>query len=102
MAVHYIRKMWNELCRREPDAPLSVPLCIDSKSAIDAASSSKETENTRHIRRRVHYFRDSVANGETICYKIPGEKNWTNGLTKPLSAAQLNPEAQVYQVEVHP
>ena len=100
VSIQHIRKIWNELTGHPVDAPLTVPFALDSKSAIDTASSPRETRNTRHIRRRVHFFRDSVQKAEILCFKVPGEKNWTNGLTKPLAAAQLNEEAQVYQITV--
>jgi hypothetical protein len=33
---------------------------------------------------------------------IPGVDNWSNGLTKPETAEQLNAEAEIYQVQVTP
>jgi hypothetical protein len=33
---------------------------------------------------------------------IPGMDNWSNGLTKPETAEQLNAEAKIYQVQVTP
>ena len=102
MAISFVRKLFNELLCRDTDAVLTVPLCLDSKSAIDTASSKRETGRTRHISRRMHYIRHAVATGQITCHKISGEENWSNGLTKPLPAKQLDHEALVYQVDVQP
>ena len=101
-ALMFIRKIWNEMTGRDPDAPLTVPFGLDSQSAIDTANSRKETTHTRHMRRRIHFFRESVARSEIFCFHVPGESNWTNSLTKPLPADMLAKETKVYQVEVPP
>jgi hypothetical protein len=65
-------------------------------------SSAKEMKKTRHIERRYHYFQESIQRGNNKLFHIPGVDNWSNGLTKPETAEQLNAEAEIYQVQVTP
>jgi len=102
MAATFTRKVFNEIIGRDSDDHLTIPLGLDSQSAIDTAKSAKETQRTRHIARRYHYIRHCTINGSTIPFKISGTANWSNSLTKALPADQLNLEARVYQVEVDP
>jgi hypothetical protein len=55
MAATYIRKVLNELHGRDTDYTLSIPIGIDSQSAIDTAQTTRETQRTRHIARRYHF-----------------------------------------------
>jgi hypothetical protein len=100
MATAYKRKIWNELLGKPVDRMLTVAFGVDSKAATDMAKSRKETKKTRHVTRRMHYFRDCVANGSIKLFYIPGEENWANGLTKPEAAQQMYKETQVYHVNV--
>jgi hypothetical protein len=50
MAATFIRKVYNGLHGYEADHILTIPIGIDSQSAIDAAQSNKETQRTRVVR----------------------------------------------------
>jgi hypothetical protein len=102
MAGAYCRKVLNEIFGRQTDSPLTIPMGLDSKSAIDTANSFKDTQSTRHIARRYHYVRFAILNGELTVFKIDGTANPSNSLTKPLPAEQLRSEASIYQVDVQP
>jgi hypothetical protein len=43
MAPTYVKKVFNELHGIAPDYQLTIPIGIDSKSAIDTTNSHKET-----------------------------------------------------------
>ena len=96
------KKVFNEVLGRDIDRNLTIPIGIDSKAAIDIANSSRETKKTRHIARRYHYFRWSVATGAFIPISIPGDRNPANSLTKVLNKDDLKKETRFYQVEVDP
>jgi len=102
MASAHIRKMYNELQGKDPDLPLTIPIGIDSKAATDIAASEKDTQRTRHMQRRYHYWRECNGNGTSKTFRLPGEFNWANSLTKPLNGNMLQIEADIYQVEVSP
>ena len=102
MACAFVRKIVNEILGKPIDAHLTIPLGLDSKAAIDIANSPKETKKTRHIARRYHYFRWNVETGATRLFTVSGIANWSNSLTKVLSAERLEQETRVYQVEVPP
>jgi hypothetical protein len=48
MAATYIRNVFNELHGRDTDYPLSIPIGIDSQSAVDNAQSTRETQHKGH------------------------------------------------------
>ena len=75
---------------------------VDAQSAIDTANSSRETGRTRHIARRYHYVRLERAAGRATLFKIEGEANPSDSLTKVLPADALEAQARVYQVDVDP
>jgi hypothetical protein len=84
------------------DRPLTIPVGTDSKSAMDNASSPKETNRTRHIARRFHHVRHCVGNITVTLFKVQGTNNPASCLTKPLAAQHLQLEAILFQVEVDP
>jgi hypothetical protein len=47
MAAFYTRKVYNELHGIDPEYQLTIPIGIDSQSAIDTAISHKETQRTK-------------------------------------------------------
>jgi hypothetical protein len=102
MGAAFVRKVYNEMNGFDSDRPLTIPLGIDSQSAMDTANSHKETSRTRHIARRYHYVRFAQMNGETVLFKIPGIKNPADSMTKVLFASILDEAAAYYQVEVDP
>jgi hypothetical protein len=88
MAATYVKKVFNELHGIDPDYQLTIPIGIDSKSAIDTANSHKETQRTRHFQRRFLFIRTAVSSGQIILFNV-GTANCSNCLTKPLPANQL-------------
>jgi hypothetical protein len=102
MASYYVRKIYNEFHGLDPDYNITIPIGIDSQSAIDTANSYKETQRTKHIARRYHFVRFAIGTSQITLFKIDGTTNCANSLTKPLSADQLALEASIYEVEVDP
>jgi hypothetical protein len=102
MAMAHHRKVFNEFCGCDADQPLTLALGMDSKAAMDIANSPRETRRTKHIARRFHYIRWCVQTGQVKLFPVPGDRNWSNGLTKPLNATQFAAEDYNYQVLVPP
>ena len=102
MAAAFYRKLFNEFRGDDIDRPLSIPLGVDSQSALDTARSAKETNRTRHIARRYHYVRLEHSAGRVALFKIESEANSSDSLTKNLSADMLEKQAALYQVDVDP
>jgi hypothetical protein len=102
MAANHIRKVYNELSGKDPDTPLTIPIGVDSKAAEDIAASERDTKRTRHMQRRMHYWRECNSNGTSKTFRLPGTFNWANSMTKPLNATMLNIETAIYQVDVPP
>jgi hypothetical protein len=102
MAAMYAKKVYNELHGLNSDYQLTIPIGIDSQSAINTAQSNKETQRTKHIQRRFHFIRLAVAASQIVLFKVDGTNNCANSLTKPLSAEQLSVETKLYEVEVDP
>ena len=57
MALAHFRMLVHELLNEDPDmVPKEAPLIVlDSKSAMRMANNGKDTRNTRHISRRMHF-----------------------------------------------
>ena len=60
MALAHFRMLINELSNKDPyivpeEAPLIV---LDNKYAVCMAKNSKDTKQTRHITRRMHFVRN--------------------------------------------
>lgn len=102
MALSFHRKVFNEFIGRDSDEPLTLALGMDSTAAIDIATSPRETKRTKHIARRFHYLRWCVQTGQIHMFPIPGDKNWSNCLTKPLSAGEFTAEEGNFQILVPP
>jgi hypothetical protein len=102
MAISFHRKVYNEFLGRDADHPLTVAMGMDSKAAIDIALSPRETKRTKHIQRRYHYLRWCVQTSQLYLFPLPGEKNWSNCLTKVLNAIALAMEEGNFQVTVPP
>jgi hypothetical protein len=102
MAISFHRKVFNEFTGRDADSPLTVALGMDSKAAIDIATSPRETKRTKHIARRYHFLRWCVQTSQLVLFPIPGDRNWSNCLTKPLNGKTLRLEEGNFQVVVPP
>jgi hypothetical protein len=95
-------KIYNEFYGFDPDYNITIPIGIDSQSAIDTANSFRETQRTKHIARRFHFVRFAIGCSQSVLFKTDGTENFTNSLTKPLTADQLASETTIYEVEVEP
>ena len=102
MAGYYVRKIYNEFHGFDPDRPITIPIGIDSQSAIDTANSMRDTQRTKHIARRFHFVRFAIGCSQVVLFKIDGTRNCANSLTKPLNANQMALETAIYEVEVEP
>jgi hypothetical protein len=102
MASVYIRKIYNEFNGFDPEYNITIPIGIDSQSAIDTANSFRETQRTKHIARRFHFVRFAIGCSQITLFKVDGLENCANSLTKPLTAEQLASETKIYEVEVEP
>jgi hypothetical protein len=100
MAAFFVKKVHNELHGIDPDHELTIPIGIDSQSAMDTANSHKETQRTRHFQRRYHFLRTAVGSAQIVLFKVDGTANSSNCLTKPLPAQQLAAEAHVFEVDL--
>ncbi|KAG7369264.1 hypothetical protein IV203_032007 [Nitzschia inconspicua] len=89
MGAAFIRKVYNEMLGHDFDRPLTIPLGIDSQSAMDTANSHKETIQTRLIERPYHYVRFAEMNTETKLFRINGTRNPADSMTKALKAEQF-------------
>ena len=68
----------HELLGNDPDmVPVADPIIVlDRKSAVCMSKNSKDTNNTRHIARKVHLAR----NGENVkCTRLTGVKEVFSG-----------------------
>ena len=102
MACYYVRKIYNEFHGLDPDHQLTIPIGIDSQSAIDTANSFRDTQRTKHIARRFHFVRFAIGSSQITLFKIDGTNNCANSLTKPLTTNQLGLETEIYEVEAEP
>jgi hypothetical protein len=102
MASHYAKKLYNEFYGHDPGYHITIPIGIDSQSAIDTANSFRETQRTKHIARRFHFMKFAIGSSQITLFKVDGTENCANSLTKPLTADQLISETAIYEVEVEP
>ena len=60
MALSHFRMLNNEFMNKDPDVvPEQAPIVIlDSNLAVCMVNNCKDTKNTRHIYRRVHFVRN--------------------------------------------
>ena len=64
-------------------------LYSDSQSAIQLVKNLVYHSKTRHIRRRYHFTRRAVENGDMCLEKIEGAKNQADMLTKCVDVGKL-------------
>ena len=60
MALEHFGMLVHELLNEDPDmVPKEAPLIVlESKSAMSMAKNGRDTKNTRHIARRMHFVRN--------------------------------------------
>ncbi|OWY93345.1 Copia type Polyprotein, partial [Phytophthora megakarya] len=68
--------------------PKGIDVCfnlgVDSQSALALATSPTYSRKTRHIELRYHFVRDQVVKGQVVLWKMSGDDNPADMLTKPL------------------
>jgi hypothetical protein len=99
-AAQHIRQLFQELRGLLPDTQLSIPLVMDSSSAIAIASKSRDTRHTRHIQRRVHFVRFEFMRGNHFGVKILGTLNPSDVGTKNVDSTTLETHRLIIQVTV--
>jgi transposase InsO family protein len=99
-AAQHVRQLFQELHGLDPDTSLSIPLVMDSSSAIAIASKSRDTRHTRHIQRRVHFVRFEFLRGNHFGVKILGTLNPSDIGTKHVDSATLETHRLIVQVTV--
>jgi hypothetical protein len=102
-AVQHVRQLFQELHGLAPNTSLSIPLVMDSSSAIAIASKSHDTRHTRHIQRRVHFVRLEFQCGNHFGVKILGTLNtlWGDLKNKAMemeTTKQINDDAKLAQL----
>jgi hypothetical protein len=100
-AAQHIRQLFQELHGLRPDTQLSIPLVMDSSSAVAIASKSCDTRHTRRIQRCMHFVRFEFMRGNHFGVKILGTlKNPSDVGTKNADSATLEKHCLIIQVTV--
>ena len=81
----------------DPDTPLTVPLLIDSSSAIAILQADHENVGSRHIARRFFAVRSAILEGRVHPTKILGTYNVADVGTKNLDALVVDQHRRVLQ-----
>ena len=88
-AALHVKQVYNKMNKLHPDAPLTIPMFVDSSSAIAMMNNDKDTKRTRHIQRRIHFVRQARIQGILKPYKIDGKINPSDVGTKNLPSCEL-------------
>ena len=99
-AAQHVQQLFQELHGLDPDTSLSIPLIMDSSSAIAIASKSRDTRHTRHIQRCVHFVRFEFLRGNHFGVKMLGTFNPSDIGTKHVDSATLETHRLVIQATV--
>ena len=89
-AVKHVIHMYNELRGKHADDPLSVPLYVDSSSAITIMNNDHDNRGTRHIARRFFVVREDTLTGRSIPTKIDSSLNLSDIGTKNSDAVTIS------------
>lgn len=80
----YIWQVWNEIHECNSDTVITIPLDLDSKSALYNTELEKETQQMPRIPCCYHNTTSLIATGQAVLFKIDGLHNAANSLTKAL------------------
>ena len=70
MGLHVVQG-FNKFHNVHADSPISMALFVDSTSAIAMMENKKDSKQTRHIQRRVHFVRQARLDGTMEPFQIP-------------------------------
>ena len=73
MRMRYTKKAICKILFMEPDAPLTVPVCVDSSAAIAMNTASNPSRKTRHVESRYWYTKSSIREGHVALVKVDGK-----------------------------
>ena len=101
MGLHVVQ-VFNKFHNVHADSPISMALFVDSTSAIAMMKNEKDSKQTRHIQRRVHFVRQARLDGTIEPFKIPGTDNPSDIGTKNLGGPAFHVYHQLLHVHVPP
>ncbi|KAE9125903.1 hypothetical protein PF007_g6173 [Phytophthora fragariae] len=90
----------NVLTEVLPKTRIDFTLGVNNQAAITLASNPTYSRKTRHIELRFHYVREQVTRKAVSIWKVDGDVNPADLLTKPLGYPQLTKMKQL--IGMHP
>ena len=102
MALAHFRMLVHELLNEDTDmVPKEAPLIVlDSKYAMCMAKNGKDTKNTRHIERRMHFVRNREKCKMHKIYWCEGGLHLADISTKNVSETDLTPRMKYIMVRL--
>ena len=76
--------------KSHPEYPRSIELHCDNSGAIAQAKEPRSHQKSKHILRRYLLIREIVDRGDVKIYKVPGEGNIADPLTKQLARPKFD------------
>ena len=73
MRSRFIKRAICHILYVSPDAPLTVPMCVDSEAAIAMNMREKPSKKTRHVESRYWYTRQCVEQAHIALIKVDGK-----------------------------
>ena len=101
MGLH-VTQVYNKFHNAHADSPITMAIFVDSSSAIAMMKNEKDSKQTRHIQRRVHFVRQARIDGTIQPWKIPGTENPSDVGTKNLTGPSFNTLHNLLHVKVPP
>ena len=101
MGLHVVQ-VFNKFHNTHADSPVTMALFVDSSSAIAMMKNEKDSKQTRHIQRRVHFVRAARVDGTIQPLKIPGTENPSDIGTKNLGGPPFHTFHNLLHVKVPP
>ena len=104
MALAHFRMLKNELEGKDQhEAPEDPPLVIlDRKSEVDMAKNGKDTKQTRHIARRMHFVWQGEAMGLHTLRWVEAKLQLVDIGTKNIRPDEIRPQLEYLMVVVDP
>ena len=94
MRMRYIKKAICHIILGSPEAPLTVPILVDSTAAMAMNQSDNPTRRTRHVESRHWYGRTSTLQGHCAWVKVDGA---TQQPADPGTKIQSHKETRYYR-----
>ena len=73
MRMRYTKKAICKILFMDDDAPLTVPVCVDSSAAIAMNTAANPSRKTRHVESRWWYTKSSLREGHARLVKVDGK-----------------------------